>query len=514
VRSLRAAPFQGLRQCSMGSRCRLLVDLWKYTQVKLHGSYSAERVLELATYGQERNWVCAVGIMIATPIPCLVVTLVIDTIPLADPAEGVEANKLLFVREYYAFAVMTSLALHQFRKGVPILPYSTCKLVRDTLLVSAGSVGCVYGLTSATGFPLPFTNLMPMPTWGTLVFAAMATQWAKKLRQVPGAAEMLIGTLRLWLCEFLLVFLYPPYFYVFTTISTVKAKMAFALLLPVLKLLMRNLFSRSVGHLGDETPGLVVFHADVFGSLFVAYCMQNSPLLWMTLAVMAVDILVMGMSLRDIDIARKELEVLERRLHTWTNQQGETTILHEGGRKLTTLERASRILQQERGPETAHVAPFYEHSPGPPKHNMAREGPYEGDLGRRNSLPSSFDLPHSRSHAKPLTGTGRVHPARKLGAVPSRLLCVSLKRSYTVKMRRLLYMAEFVLLLNYVEVIIPLVFCKFSCLPCLNERSLTTSLNALVQSPQRSTWWPHTTCPTENTTPSSGEWTRTSCFRR
>jgi hypothetical protein len=53
--------------------------------------------------------------------------------------------------------------------------------------------------------------------------------------------------------------------------------MAYTAVLPVIKLLTRNLFARAVSHLTDETPKLVVFNADVFGSLFVAYCMQSAP---------------------------------------------------------------------------------------------------------------------------------------------------------------------------------------------------------------------------------------------
>ncbi|KAE8967465.1 hypothetical protein PR002_g28051 [Phytophthora rubi] len=86
--------------------------------------------------------------------------------------------------------------------------------------------------------------------------------------------------------------------------------MVFTVLLPVIKLLMRNLFSRAVNHLGDEIPELVVFNADVFGSLFVSYCMQSAPSVWTTLEVMVADIVMMGLALRDIERGRAGLETL------------------------------------------------------------------------------------------------------------------------------------------------------------------------------------------------------------
>eukprot|EP00644_Phytophthora_capsici_P016687 jgi/Phyca11/122125/e_gw1.47.87.1 len=400
----------------MSSKCHFLVKLWRATQVKLHGSYSANRVQDLAKYIRETSWFRAVLVSIGTPVPCLIVTLLIDVLPLSDPSKGVQANKLLFVREYYGFVVMTSIALHQFRKGVSLLPYSTGKLVRDTLIVSALTVFSLYGLALVIGFPLPFTNVVAVPTWVFSIVSAIAIQWTSKLQASPKAGKMLLGTIKLWLCEFLLVFIYPPYFHVFSTISTMKAKMAFALLLPVLKLLMRNLFSRSVGHLGDETPGLVVFHADVFGSLFVAYCMQSSPLLWMTLTIMAVDILVMGISLNDLKKIHKELEVLERRLDIWKSHHNALEYIVIKGRKPTALDRASVLLAHERVKNSNT------------RIQQERTG---------STAPSSM---------------------REIGPVQSRLARVSLKRSYAAKVRRLLYMAEYVLLLNYVEVVIPLVF--------------------------------------------------------
>lgn len=54
---------------------------------------------------------------------------------------------------------------------------------------------------------------------------------------------MLIDMVKLWICDFLLGFIYPPYFYIFTSLTS-QAQMAFTLLLPVIKIFMRNLFAR------------------------------------------------------------------------------------------------------------------------------------------------------------------------------------------------------------------------------------------------------------------------------
>ncbi|KAE8982379.1 hypothetical protein PF011_g21639 [Phytophthora fragariae] len=330
----------------MGSRCHLLVDLWRSTQVKQHGSYSAGRVQDLAKYERLASFTRAIGVIVVTPLPCLAVTLFIDMLPLSPPSDGIHSNKLFLVREFYAFLVMTLLTLNQFRKGIPVLPYPTRKLIRDTFLVSGIIVGIMYGLILAVGFPLPFTTLTMVPPWTVLVLVCMGAQWAQLIRETAGAAMMFIGMMKLWVCDNLLVFVYPPYFYVFTTLST-TGQIAFVLLLPVIKVLMRKLFSRAVQHLSDETPGIIVFNADVFGSLFVAYCMQRSPSTWTTTGVMMLDIITMTLALRDVHNARKELQELEQQLdkaHAWRSY------MYHGARKNTDL---ALELSHQRPPRTA-----------------------------------------------------------------------------------------------------------------------------------------------------------------
>ncbi|EGZ10105.1 hypothetical protein PHYSODRAFT_338794 [Phytophthora sojae] len=379
-------------------------------------------VYTLGQYERLASTTRAVAVVLATPLPCLAVTLFIDLLPLSPPSEGIIANRLFLLREFYAYLVMTLLALHQFRKGIPVLPYPTRKLFRDTLLVPGLSIGLLYAFISVVGFPLPFTTLTLVPPWAVLIVVCLAVQWARIIRETVGAMPMSIGMVKLWVCDFLLGFIYPPYFYVFSSLAT-KGKIVFVLLLPVIKALMRKLFSRAVQHLGDETPGLVVFNADVFGSLFMSYCMQRSPSTWTMTGIMTLDVITMAISLRDVHIAQKELKEMERQLdkaRVWRSHGGAVGHISLGRRVPTTLERASILLDQtaaEYGPSIDIV-----------------------DVANKNRM---IDI-HPADHGA--VAVGRRSPTAVVEA------------SYTLKVRRLLYMAEFQLLLNYVEAMIPLVF--------------------------------------------------------
>lgn len=70
-----------------------IVKIWESTQVELNGSYSSERVSDLAQYTRETSWTHSIAVISLTPLPCLLVTVTIDALALADPSDGLNANK-------------------------------------------------------------------------------------------------------------------------------------------------------------------------------------------------------------------------------------------------------------------------------------------------------------------------------------------------------------------------------------------------------------------------------------
>jgi hypothetical protein len=437
------------------SRWRTLVRLWESTQVELKGRYSEQRLLELTKYTNETSWLRVFAVMAATPLPCLLVTVAIDVMPLADPSEGLTANSMFFLRTFYTHLVVTALLLLQFRDSVPVLPFPIKRVIWNTVVVSACVVGLFYGFGRAIGFPVPFGPLLVAPFWGILASVGVAIEWTKPLRETPHAGQMLINTSKLWFCELLLVFTYPPYFYMFTTLPQ-QGKAAFALLLPVIKLFMRNLVARTVTHLRDEMPEVVVFNCDVFNALFVSYCMQNAPSMWITLEMMAFDIVMMAFALRGAGRARRSLKALEQRI----GEQRSWRRLGGGGKsvsRLTSLDRARILLNRDVKRESRRVAPCpaaaKQRVNAPKKHTKAAKNPL--GVASTTSLASILPFPSSQP-AVPQPLGASVDPNVELFEAQQ----CRYSAQYSSMVRRLAYAAEFLLLLNYVEVIVPLVFCK------------------------------------------------------
>ncbi|RLN87735.1 hypothetical protein BBJ28_00019041 [Nothophytophthora sp. Chile5] len=440
----------------MARALRLLVTWWEATQVELHGRYSSRRVLALAKYSNDTSLLRAILIALVTPLPCLAATVLIDVVKLADPAEGLQANSVFLLREYASYWLMSFLGAQQFRTSVPSLPYPNRLVVANTFVVAAGSVGVLYVLALGIGFPVPFTIILGCSGWVTSLLVSLAIVWTKKLREKPEAWPLVLNVVKEWMCQVGLVVIYPSYFYVFTTLSA-TGKAGFALLLPVIKLFARNVFTRTVVHLSDEMAEIVIFNAEIFNALFVAYCMQNSPSIWTTLALMAADFLQLAVSLRDVNISHRSLE----RLATQLKQEGrpqtdEATKSNENQNVPTLVGPDEAILQIAMKKKHWWAAPIAKcQAPTATVWPMleAEDRNLDASSGSASSL-----LPLPLLSMKRLFGGGSVQPTppRICRGYRSRKSQITLQ--YSQEMRRLLYMTEFLVLLNYVEVVIPLVF--------------------------------------------------------
>ncbi|KAG3097307.1 hypothetical protein PI125_g15736 [Phytophthora idaei] len=236
-----------------------------------------------------------------------------------------------------------------------------------------------------------------MPAWVVIITISMAVEWLRLIQQNAGTGTMVFNTIKVWLCEVLLVVTYPLYFYVFTTLSK-TGQMFFASLLPVIKLIMRNIFTLTVVHLSDEMPEVVVFNSEVFNALFVSYCMQNSPSFGTTLMVTAALLIQLAMSLRDVNDAVHRMDKLakERRPRNWRSR----------------ISFEKDINFEERG--------IIKHFSG------------------ARIQPAPLDAEKQTAHeVKEITATSL---------------------QYVLEVRRLLYLIEFLVLINYVGVFIPLIF--------------------------------------------------------
>lgn len=288
------------------------------TRINRRGHYPARRLLTLRKYANATPLWRVACTLILTPLPSLAVILMFEVVPLSPPSAGLDRNHLFYVREFITYYVVCVCLLQQFCEQVgPALPMSSARLASIALCLVTANVGFTYLLASQIGFPVPFTMQTSSPSYLVIETLALGIHWRGHVRANPAAIHDIARGCVFYVCQLILIVVYPVYYYAFTLVPDGGvARPAFFCLLPLLKVLSRQVFYRVRRKSGDgeeQTPQLVVFNADVMGSLFVAFCIQYKPSMAMTGIVAALKVLHVVHSLRDIRTAGRELAEMRYR---------------------------------------------------------------------------------------------------------------------------------------------------------------------------------------------------------
>ncbi|KAE9060059.1 hypothetical protein PF010_g30367, partial [Phytophthora fragariae] len=231
----------------MASMLGKIANCWEAAQVELQGVYSVERVREVIQYSQRTSKFRACVVMAIMPWPCVIITLLADVMTLGPPSPGTNSTYQFIIRTLFIYWISTIAISLQFRHSVPSVGLSNARVLTNAAFTAVLSVGVLYALTIIIGLPLPFTFIAVSPAWVTFM-AFPLVSIIRKVRSDPETWLQLVNTLKTWIGQESMVLIYPTFFYVFTTLPT-NAKTPFAMLLPIMKILMRNVMSRTVVHL-------------------------------------------------------------------------------------------------------------------------------------------------------------------------------------------------------------------------------------------------------------------------
>ncbi|KAG2766088.1 hypothetical protein Pcac1_g22420 [Phytophthora cactorum] len=430
-----------------------LVEYWESTQVELRGFYSVERVRELTDYNQRASIFRALVVLVLIPWPCVIITILVDMIPLRPPSEGLGANYLFIVRVFLAFWVATIVINLQFRHSVPTAPLSNKRIIISGAFTAVFTTGVVYALSMAIGFPLPFGIITVSPMWVVFMLIPLLS-FLKKARSDPEVWPLVINTLKVWVCQESLVVIYPTYFYIFTTLPA-DAKSPYAFLLPIIKIFLRNVMSRTVVHLNDEIPEVVLMNVEVFNSLFMSYCMQNTPSIWTTLGLIAIDGAQMIASMHDVAVVIQRLRILKERVNAERARQllaNPTSTQIKILRRKTILVYTQDILDRYKQTAQVSVASTTVTDSSSPSVEI---------LDLKPKTMSFKGVPKQILYSPSTLGRSKGVSLRKIFSVdgaPDKEDITQLELDYAQQVRKVLYITEFMLLINYVEVIVPVIF--------------------------------------------------------
>jgi hypothetical protein len=424
---------------------------WRAAQVELHGEYSTERLLSFRDYCERASTTRCLFILAATPLPCLIVTLLIECIPLRPPSDGIEHSHMLWLRTFAVMLAVEFSMLQQCRCLVPRLPTFDTLVMVATVVGALGCTAGMFGMSYAIGFPLPFTFLAGAPVTVTLMLLSMVVLWGRFLADNYAERLSFVYYFAVIPVQVGLACAYPAYAFIFVHLSAGRQVASMAII-PIVKILTKNVLVKICRGDGDLKPLVVVLNAEIYHVLFFSWCM-NSTTSKAAIATLALaDVLETMIAFHDINQVlakiisgshRLQVPLLQeattalatsRRIHPSCQQVGSSNVGPSAA--ATTLLSAKQSVQRWRLPGWFRIVPIGTKA--------------LGDTKRSPCLRTILSAQQSTSHA--------VMPAHESSAS----VRVS-SRSLLDHTRRLLYLTEFVLLVEYMEVITPCLYSKQLC---------------------------------------------------
>uniref|UniRef100_K3X2L9 Uncharacterized protein n=1 Tax=Globisporangium ultimum (strain ATCC 200006 / CBS 805.95 / DAOM BR144) TaxID=431595 RepID=K3X2L9_GLOUD len=279
--------------------CRQLVRKWETLQVELHGEYSTERMFSLQLFQYTTSPTRAVVSVILTPLPCLLASALVEGIPLDTPEKGIRHSQMFWLRGFICYWVLTYMMLVQCQTCIIDLPMTSAQMISVSLINAVASILWSFGLACWLGFPVPFTITLSAPCACMVMAVALNVVWGRYFREAPALKKELQFYGLVLATQLAFTYVYPVYTFGFNQFIGFTQS-AFALLLPVLKIVAKNWMGYLMREKHDSKPESVVFHVEVFHALFLASCLQNSTSYTTLVVLMGVDFGVACISLHDV----------------------------------------------------------------------------------------------------------------------------------------------------------------------------------------------------------------------
>ncbi|KAG7392178.1 hypothetical protein PHYPSEUDO_001901 [Phytophthora pseudosyringae] len=154
---------------------------------------------------------------------------------------------------------------------------STRQLIKLCCGISIVFTACAIVISANVIFPLPFLELVLTPIYNVIhVTLFRVILGIRMLRQLLVQRGQLIQYMNLLHAQIMMMFVYPAYEVLFRFVQGSRFQLPVILLLPVMKVIIKNIVLRCTKHVEDMTPELVIFTVDFFNAIYVATCMQSA----------------------------------------------------------------------------------------------------------------------------------------------------------------------------------------------------------------------------------------------
>ncbi|POM73345.1 Hypothetical protein PHPALM_9816 [Phytophthora palmivora] len=322
-----------------GWRC--VWEKWRNLQVGRQGSYSIERLESLDYYCKTTSRSRVVLVCILTPLPSLLLIVLLECLPLRPPSEGWASNWVFWIRLGITIFTMTFAGMTKLVAFAPDFNAALSKRLIVACGASAAYVATALLGANTIGFPIPMMWILGgsfmsiyVPVLALLVFG-----FAPFAKNSPCQQNMQRFS-RYFFAYMTLAGVFPFYKVLYEFIP-MRFRGIVIVVLPLWRLAAKQFLIRATRELEDFMPEIVAFTVDFFSALFVSVCMSTSGSMELAVLFVAADV---GQSLLELHDVRTVSKADQLVASTWS--------------RILFTQRASIVPAQESllGPTTELVA--------------------------------------------------------------------------------------------------------------------------------------------------------------
>ncbi|KAG7392339.1 hypothetical protein PHYPSEUDO_000747 [Phytophthora pseudosyringae] len=231
------------------------------------------------------------------------ITIVIlqESITLQDPAAGWKVNYGFWIRVALLVGFSAPTMATQLRYLVEGVVISSRQLLFITASMVVVYTAATLLVAATTVFPIPFQVLsMSFVYFSLLIVAVVAAVGRNGLNAMLSHTNELARCVCYMSSQLLVAVAYPAYQALFNAAVKTRYELLVFLLLPGIKIVLKNFVALSMTHMEDIIPESVIFTVDFFNSLYLATCMQSASSTTSVVVIVAIDLVQNALALTEL----------------------------------------------------------------------------------------------------------------------------------------------------------------------------------------------------------------------
>jgi hypothetical protein len=262
--------------------------------LKQRGRVSIERLLALRDYTKRTSTTRAIVVCLLTPVPALVLTIMIESLPLAPPSLGWHEQGVFWIRlllSGMAMALLSSMGFKQLAGRA--LEVSPGQLLAISLITTTLYTGFFVGLAALWTFPVPFLFVIGgIPFVLSEIIAVFSVVNVRAVViKLEGLQKRMEGINFVSSAVSTFYWIYPLYNVAFEYVGP-KYQVALVLVLPIVKAQWKKKLCTKLAEAEDLIPTIMMFTVELFNSLYLTACMQLSRSPQVTAAIVLLDVVL------------------------------------------------------------------------------------------------------------------------------------------------------------------------------------------------------------------------------